>query len=411
MKFFKRFIFIGFAVLCFSSLIFLFLSKSSRLKLQQSNNGFQRIKTHSYPDDTHDRQTHKQEITGNEGTGQNSNAQEENTVENLSQGLYDALKPARELWETDPELATVKLHEITKELGSGDPKWTEFYHLLGHSIVERPPGAPDGAFLTLEDAKRYYLLKNELIGLSKDDKKYVKELQLSLRWNQEGKQVGQQTQPIRDLLAWMKENAPTEWETVNTHFWEKLPSRNAPPILFSESKWRTVGERVDIQYDTFFEALDQLPENSLTLQVLYGNSMNLAQETLSSEQTNLESLPVPTNTTETSTHTWDMVHEAPVRIDEISPESMRNSPPPPAALASDSQIDFQTQDFELEVPTTERLQTALEGQFSPERSRRAMSTLTQYGTKEGLRRLKNDDPELASHIEKHFQRQNPPLSH
>ena len=57
----------------------------------------------------------------------------------------------------------------------------------------------------------------------------------------------------------MKENAPAEWELVNTHFWKTLPSRNTPKTPLFEN-WRTVDERVDIQYDTFFEVLELLPK-------------------------------------------------------------------------------------------------------------------------------------------------------
>ena len=59
-----------------------------------------------------------------------------------SMGLGNAFQSALSLSETDPLLASEKLHDIAAELGDGDPKWTEYYHLLGHSIVNRPPGPP-----------------------------------------------------------------------------------------------------------------------------------------------------------------------------------------------------------------------------------------------------------------------------
>lgn len=395
MKIFNRFLFIGLAFVCLGSLTFLLLRTSSP-QPQQKTETLQRIETHSHPGDTSERRT-LFPVTDAPKTEKKDGSQEPLSPQAQAKGIVKALTPALELWETDPERASAKLHDIVKELGGGDPKWTEFYHLLGHSIVYKPPGAPDGLVLTLEDAKRYYLLKNELIGLSENDKKYAKELQLSLRWNKEGKQVGQQTQPIRDLLGWMKENAPDEWGTVNTHFWETLPSRNAPPAL-SEENWRTVEERVAIQYDTFLEALDLLPENSITLKTLYGSSQDVAQHMLSSEQTTLEASPL-VDTSELPAHTWDMVHEKTVEVDDLSPESS------PETLASDADIPI---DFQTAIPTEESLQTAFEGQFSPERFQKAMSTLTQYGFKDGLRRVRNDDPELASYIEQNLQRQSPP---
>ena len=45
------------------------------------------------------------------------------------------------------------------------------------------------------------------------------------------------------------------------------------------------------------------------------------------------------------------------------------------------------------------LETTLRAQFSSERFERAMDTLEQYGPEEGLRRLKENDPEVAKQIE------------
>ena len=318
-----------------------------------------------------------------------------------SQGIRNAFNPAMDLWQTKPELATETLHAIAEELGEGDPKWTEFYHLLGHSIVERPPGAPkDGAYLTLEDAKRYYLLKHELMGLTEDDKKYAKELQMRLQWNKDGKQVGQQTQVIRDLLDWMKENAPTEWDTVNTYYRKTLPTRNMPPTVLSEESWRTIEDRVNIQYDTFFEALEKLPENALTFQTLFDGSRDVTQEQLSSGKI-IAAEPPSLEMPQAPIHTWDMVHEAPIEGPATSQESIENSPNPLGTLTSDSETDTNFLKPSVDTEAPQNWETALEKQFSPERFNRAISTFTQYGPEEGLRRLKKNDPELASHIEKH----------
>lgn len=46
------------------------------------------------------------------------------------------------------------------------------------------------------------------------------------------------------------------------------------------------------------------------------------------------------------------------------------------------------------------IETSLREQFSYERLNRAMQTLNQYGTQEGLRRLKETDPELAARVER-----------
>ncbi len=52
------------------------------------------------------------------------------------------------------------------------------------------------------------------------------------------------------------------------------------------------------------------------------------------------------------------------------------------------------------TPTTEEgIETALKAQFSPERFELAMSTLERYGPEEGLRCLRENDPEVAKQIE------------
>ena len=57
-----------------------------------------------------------------------------------------------------------------------------------------------------------------------------------------------------------------------------------------------------------------------------------------------------------------------------------------------------------EAPTGEEVETALREQFSSERFDRAMSTLERYGPEEGLRRLKESDPEVAEQVERHRNR-------
>lgn len=52
-----------------------------------------------------------------------------------------------------------------------------------------------------------------------------------------------------------------------------------------------------------------------------------------------------------------------------------------------------------ELPTNKSLKTALRKQFSPERFHRALQTLNRYGPEEGLRRLKDTDPEVAKQVE------------
>ena len=54
-----------------------------------------------------------------------------------------------------------------------------------------------------------------------------------------------------------------------------------------------------------------------------------------------------------------------------------------------------------EPPTGNDIETVLREQFTPARFERAMSTLERYGPEEGLRRLRESDPEIAEQIERH----------
>ena len=59
---------------------------------------------------------------------------------------------------------------------------------------------------------------------------------------------------------------------------------------------------------------------------------------------------------------------------------------------------------EMNVPTDADFETALRQRFSPERFNTAMQTLNRYGPKEGLRRLKESDPEVAAQVERLIER-------
>ncbi len=53
-----------------------------------------------------------------------------------------------------------------------------------------------------------------------------------------------------------------------------------------------------------------------------------------------------------------------------------------------------------ELPTEAGIENALSEQFSLQRLSTAMQTLSQYGPEEGIRRLKESDPEVATHVER-----------
>ena len=103
---------------------------------------------------------------------------------------------------------------------------------------------------------------------------------------------------------------------------------------------------------------------------------------------------------------WDLssVMESPsVFSDATMGESPSISPPATDALARPDipQPETDVPKVLTEIPIVEGLETILKSQFSSERFERAMSTLERYGPEEGIRRLRENDPEVANQIERH----------
>ena len=334
----------------------------------------------------------KNEIEKNEPEAETS--EEEDTAGRVlgAKGVLSAFQPALKLQFTDPELAYEKLHEIAEELGEGDMELTEYFHLKGHTLFNGFADA-EGFFLPLKDAIRYFELKEKIFGLHDEEKKILAESRADRQWNIDGQEVFRQTQPIRDVLTWMEENAPAEWEVVNQRYIESLKERSAPGESLIE-EWQTIKERTDLRYEIFFEALEVLPEDAYTLQVFFESTQDAAQEKLLSQQEEIQMQPAPPLPPELPPeHTWDIVHEPP-SIDNASPQLPPNTTLGPANLAELEKIL---------TTTSEVFEKDLRSQFSPTRFNLALELIHQYGQQEGIRRLKETDPAIAVAIETYIQ--------
>lgn len=311
------------------------------------------------------------------------------------QAMVDAFEPALTLKDTDPVLADAKLHTIARELGDGDPDWTEFFHLAGHLRFNAIPGTDKG-YQSPEDAVRYSELKEKFFGLSDFEQEYLQELRAMVQWNTERHEVLRQTEPIRLLLSWMEENAPAEWDVVNQRYEAALAPVNPPHGSVIEN-WRTIPQRVADHYDSLFKGLELLPEDALTLQEFFGSSRDDAQASLLSEQAAIQAEPPPEPPSQPPMHTWDSPHDTPVPAETETSVAPKTFHPPEVEGIGDLRA------IGLELPTAESLETGLREQLSPERFTRAMSLLNRYGPEKGLQRLKETDPALASQIEKQLQ--------
>ena len=297
----------------------------------------------------------------------------------IDKDILAAFAPAIELKDTSPELAIEKMHAIAIELGEGDPEMTEYYHLLGHSLIPQPPEGvklqPNRAALPPIEAQRLLELKEKLFGLNEEEQTKLERTRLANRWNQERYEVIRQTEPIRYLRKWMKENAPDESAIVEEYFYEKMKMgaypRDAP---LSEQNFRDTNARVDFQYNTFFEALELLPDDSVTLNAILNESdYPTIQEKLRDEMATIQAEPPPPNPIP-APHTIDMEHEA------ANMHEHAGMTQPPNEIIEGEVVEPR-KSFQ-------------------ERVNRAQQLLQQYGREEGLRRLKVEDPDIAAQLEK-----------
>ena len=89
----------------------------------------------------------------------------------------------------------------------------------------------------------------------------------------------------------------------------------------------------------------------------------------------------------------------PLAIDALAPPAISNPETDAAATQAPGLTDVPK--ASTAFPTVEGLEASLKEQFSSERFERAMSTLDRYGPEEGLRRLRENDPEVAKQVERH----------
>ena len=112
---------------------------------------------------------------------------------------------------------------------------------------------------------------------------------------------------------------------------------------------------------------------------------------------------------------WDMSSVMESHSASDSETEMPTTPDSSASpLMTDAEIDAAMSSQPRDIPTPQRpdspsdMEASLKAQFPSERFERAMDTLEQYGPEEGLRRLKENDPEVAKRIEQHRNQESVP---
>ena len=88
------------------------------------------------------------------------------------------------------------------------------------------------------------------------------------------------------------------------------------------------------------------------------------------------------------------------QFEEVQREALKH------ITKTDAEIEAELEKlFTPQVPTEKSIETSLQERFSIERFNRAIKTLNRYGPEEGLRRIKDSDPEVAKQIERLLQKQ------
>ena len=148
-----------------------------------------------------------------------------------------------------------------------------------------------------------------------------------------------------------------------------------------------------------------------------GSSYEWAQEVLSQVNSPTAAAPVFIENAEQLSPTHNEIADTPRVPAAITPSNYEGSSIPEASSVVDSERDMQgdvarkevvnsaemSTDPETEFSkqfTDEGFVTELREQFSPKRLNTAMKLLNRYGPKEGLRRLKESDPEFAKQVER-----------
>ena len=184
----------------------------------------------------------------------------------------------------------------------------------------------------------------------------------------------------------------------------------------SDQNFAWLAGRFDADFDAGFDAgLDGVlrTESNPTLEWVRDVQHNAV-----SIIANAEAAEDPGTDTDPSASSWDLssVMESPSESsDATTGESQSIFPPVPDGLARPAISKPETDTAvapgltnvpktPTELPTVEGLEASLKEQFSSERFERAMSTLERYGPEEGLRHLRENDPEVASQIEQHRNR-------
>ena len=253
---------------------------------------------------------------------------------------------------------------------------TEYYHLLGHSLIPQPPEGvklqPNRAALPPIESQRFFELKEKLFGLNEEEQKRLETARVGNRWNQETSEVVRQTEPIRFLRKWMKENAPDEWAIVGEYYHEKMKREGIPrDAPLSEQNFRDTNTRVDFQYNTFFEALELLPDDSVTLNAMLNESdYPTIEEKLRDEMATIQADPPPPNPIP-APHTIDMEHEADSMHEHAGMTQLPNE-------ITEGEVSERAKSFQ-------------------ERANRAQQLLQQYGSRRRLAQAQSGGPPILRH--------------
>ena len=204
--------------------------------------------------------------------------------------LYDAFrKEFRDrLNENDSREASLAMAQaLAEKYGNGDPDLTKLLSLEAEWDVRM---SHEGRGRTSKEVIDVLELKAKTLGLSEYDAANLVNHRLALKYNDDAPEVERRSSPVREVVAWMEKNAPSEYEVYIERYMDVLDDiiRKGMQYPITFENYPTIEKRTNEVYTAFFEALSQLPDDSKVFTEYFGRARADAQKSIDSDRAAIE---------------------------------------------------------------------------------------------------------------------------
>ena len=268
--------------------------------------------------------------------------------------FWDALRREEALKKR--ALTLEEIRAIAQEHADGNADAETYFFLDAEWKLKEKPRR----FIPSEKYRQLLEAKKNLYGLEDWEDADLVNIYLSDQYESDTENVLYQTKPIDDWAAWIRENAPAEWEIVGKAYsdnqWEflgKEPEKWNGPLRYTYENFPTVEQRARAYYTAFFEAVALLPDDAAAFTVYFGSASPAPEE--------------------------PKVEKATPPMKEAAPR--QDAPPPPE-----------------ERPTAPDEAADVEAAFEAAFEQAIQDSIRRHGPEEGLRRLIMSDQDWIERI-------------